>query len=78
MELVLDRHLTEKRIFPSINIDKSGTRKEDLLYHPDELDRIFILRRALAGVPPAEAMELVIEKLKKTRSNPEFLLSMKF
>ncbi len=78
MELVLDRHLAEKRIFPAINIEKSGTRKEDLLYHPDELDRIFILRRALAGVPAVEAMELVIEKLKKTHSNPEFLLSMKF
>jgi transcription termination factor Rho len=78
MELVLDRHLAEKRIFPAINIEKSGTRKEELLYHPDELNRIYILRKALSGVPPVEAMELVIEKLKKTRSNPEFLLSMKF
>jgi len=78
MELCLDRHLVEKRIFPAINIERSGTRKEELLYHPDELDRIYILRKALAGVPPVEAMELVVEKLKKTRSNAEFLLSMKF
>ena len=78
MELVLDRHLVEKRIFPAINIEKSGTRKEELLYHPDELNRIYILRKALTGVPPVEAMELIVEKLKKTRSNAEFLLSMKF
>ncbi len=77
-ELVLDRHIVDKRIFPAINIEKSGTRKEELLYHPDELDRIYILRKALAGVPPVEAMELIIEKLKKTKSNAEFLLSMKF
>lgn len=78
MELCLDRHLVEKRVFPAINIERSGTRKEDLLYHPDEMSRIFILRKALAGVPPVEAMELVVEKLKKTHSNAEFLLSMKF
>jgi transcription termination factor Rho len=78
MELCLDRHLVDKRIFPAINIEKSGTRKEELLYHPDEINRIYILRKALAGVPPVEAMELVVEKLKKTGSNAEFLLSMKF
>jgi len=78
MELCLDRTLVEKRIFPAINIEKSGTRKEELLYHPDELDRIYILRKALAEVPAVEAMELVVEKLKKTGSNAEFLLSMKF
>ena len=78
MELCLDRHLVDKRIFPAINIEKSGTRKEELLYHPDELDRIYILRKALSGVPPVEAMELIVEKLKKTKSNVEFLMSMKF
>ncbi|MGD0649812.1 MAG: transcription termination factor Rho [Verrucomicrobiia bacterium] len=78
MELCLDRHLVDKRIFPAINIEKSGTRKEELLYHPDELERIYILRKALSGVPPIEAMELIVEKLKKTQSNAEFLLSMKF
>jgi transcription termination factor Rho len=76
MEVVLDRHLVERRIFPAINVEQSGTRKEELLYHPDELQRIVMLRRALTGVPSVEAMELLLNKLKKTRSNIEFLLSM--
>jgi transcription termination factor Rho len=76
MELCLDRHLVDKRIFPAINIEKSGTRKEELLLHPDELNKIWILRKALNGVPPVEAMELVIGKLKKTKSNIEFLMSL--
>lgn len=77
MELNLDRHLVEKRIFPAINIEKSGTRREDLLLHPDELERIWILRRVLSGVPPTESMELLINKLKKTQNNIDFLLSLK-
>ena len=76
MEVHLDRALVDRRIFPSINIERSGTRKEELLYHPDELNRIVLLRRALTGVPPVEAMELMLSKLKKTKSNIEFLLSM--
>lgn len=77
MELCLDRALVDKRIFPAINIEKSGTRKEELLLHPDELQRIWILRKALNGVPPVEAMELLINRLKKTKSNAEFLLTLK-
>ncbi len=76
MEVHLDRALVDRRIFPSINIERSGTRKEELLYHPDECSRVVILRRALTGVPPVEAMELMLNKLKKTRSNIEFLLNM--
>jgi len=76
MELGLDRGLVDKRIFPSINIEKSGTRKEELLLHPDELQKIWILRKALNGVPPVEAMELMINRLKKTNSNAEFLMSL--
>jgi transcription termination factor Rho len=76
MEVSLDRALVDRRIFPSINIERSGTRKEELLYHPDEYNRVVILRRALTGVPPVEAMELVLTKLKKTGSNIEFLLGM--
>ena len=72
----LDRALVDRRIFPSINIERSGTRKEELLYHPDEASRVVILRRALTGVPPVEAMDLMLGKLKKTRSNIEFLLNM--
>ena len=77
LELCLDRHLVDKRIFPSINIEKSGTRKEELLVHPDELSKIWILRRAITGVPPVEAMELIVNRMKKTKSNAEFLMSMK-
>jgi transcription termination factor Rho len=76
MEVHLDRALVDRRIFPSINIERSGTRKEELLYHPDEYNRVVILRRALTGVPPVEAMDLLLGKLKKTRSNIEFLLGM--
>src|SRR5439155_19368894 len=57
MEVHLDRALVDRRIFPSINIERSGTRKEELLYHPDEYNKVVILRRALTGVPPVEAME---------------------
>ena len=76
MEVVLDRHLAERRIFPSINIALSGTRKEELLYHPDEYERIVLLRRALTGVPPVEGMEKLLDKLKQTRNNIEFLLTV--
>jgi len=77
MELCLDRTLVDKRVFPAINIEKSGTRKEELLLHPDELGKIWILRRAINGVPPVEAMEMIVNRLKKTKSNAEFLMAMK-
>ena len=77
MEINLDRKLTEKRIFPSINIERSGTRKEELLLHPDELSRIWLLRKALSSMNPIEGMELLIAKLKKSKSNAEFLMSLK-
>jgi transcription termination factor Rho len=76
MELHLDRDLVNKRIFPAINFERSGTRKEELLYHPDELLKIYGLRRIMLGVPAHEAMEMLIQRLKKTRSNAEFLLSL--
>ncbi len=76
MEVHLDRHLVDRRIFPSINIELSGTRKEELLYHPQEYQKVVMLRRALTGVPPVEAMELLLGKLKKTQSNIMFLLGM--
>ena len=77
MELCLDRSLVDKRIFPAINIEKSGTRKEELLMHPDELKRVWVLRRAINGVPPVEAMEMIVNRLKKTKTNAEFLMAMK-
>ncbi|MBL7076527.1 MAG: transcription termination factor Rho [Kiritimatiellae bacterium] len=77
LELCLDRSLVEKRVFPAINVEKSGTRKEELLLHPDELGRIWTLRRAINGVPAVEAMEMIVKRLKKTKSNAEFLMTMK-
>ena len=77
MELHLDRYLVERRIFPAINISQSGTRKEELLLHPDELEKIWHLRRYMNQVPPADAMELLKKKMKETKTNAEFLLSLK-
>ncbi len=77
MELVLDRRLADRRIYPSIDLIKSGTRKEELLYHPNELEKIYLLRQAVADLAPGDAMNLLIGRLKKTNSNVEFLLSMK-
>ena len=76
MELHLDRRLVDKRIYPAINIERSGTRREELLLHPDELERIWGLRRVLNDVPPVEAMELLVGKLKKTKNNIEFMMSL--
>ncbi len=76
MELHLERKLVDKRVYPAINIERSGTRREELLLHPDELERIWALRRVLNDVPPVEAMELLISKLKKTANNIEFMMAL--
>jgi transcription termination factor Rho len=76
MELHLDRRLVDKRVWPAIDINRSGTRKEELLLHPDEVERVRTLRRVLADMHPVEAMELLTNRLRKTKSNAEFLLSM--
>ena len=76
MELHLDRALSEKRIFPALSMDKSGTRKEELLYHPDEIQKIYSLRRAMKGIPSEDAMEMLIQRIKKTSTNVEFLMSV--
>ena len=76
MELHLDRGLADKRIYPAINIERSGTRREDLLVHPDELPRMWVLRRILSGTQPAEAMELLLGKLKKTDNNIQFIMGL--
>lgn len=77
MELVLDRRLSDRRVYPAIDLIKSGTRKEELLYHPSELEKIYLMRQALADLAPLDAMNLLLGRLKKTNSNVEFLLSMK-
>jgi transcription termination factor Rho len=76
MELHLDRRLVDKRVWPAIDINRSGTRKEELLMHPDEVERVRTLRRVLADMHPVEAMELVVSRMRKSKSNAEFLMSM--
>ncbi len=76
MEIVLDRQLVERRIFPAINIQKSGTRKEELLLSEWELNRNWILRRLLTSMSPVEAMEFLLEKLRKYKTNEDFLKAM--
>jgi len=76
MEIHLDRKLTEKRIFPSIDINRSGTRKEELLIAPEDLNRIWILRKLLSPLSPVDSMEFLLEKLKDTKTNADFLAAM--
>ena len=75
-EIYLDRKLTEKRVFPSIDINKSGTRKEELLVGNGELSRIWLLRKVLQPMNTVESMEFLLEKLSDTESNKDFLNSM--
>jgi transcription termination factor Rho len=76
MEIHLDRKLVDKRVFPAIDINRSGTRKEELLMPREELNRVWILRKVLNPLSPVESMELLIDKLGRTRSNAEFLAAM--
>jgi transcription termination factor Rho len=76
MELILDRHISDKRIFPAIDINRSGTRKEELLLSSNELNRIYLLRNFLADMPPTEAIEFLLERMDRTETNQEFLDSM--
>jgi transcription termination factor Rho len=75
MELHLDRALVEKRLYPAIHVMQSATRREELLYHPDEWERVQLLRKTMAALPPIEAMELLINNLQATKTNAELLLS---
>jgi len=77
MELVLDRRLADRRCYPAIDLIKSGTRKEELLFHPNELEKVYLFRQAVADLSPIDAMNLLLGRLKKTNSNVEFLLSLK-
>src|SRR5271163_4235876 len=76
MEIILDRKLVDKRVFPAIDIQRSGTRKEELLIPKEDLQRIWVLRKVLNPLSPVEAMELLTDKLAKTRNNAEFLVNM--
>ena len=76
MELVLDRHIADKRIFPAIDLNRSSTRKEELLLTEQELNRIYLLRNFLSDMPSAEAIEFLMERMKRVKTNQEFLDSM--
>jgi transcription termination factor Rho len=76
MEIHLDRKLVDRRVFPAVDIQKSGTRKEELLLPKDDLNRVYVLRKVLTPLSPVEAMELMLSKMGKTKSNAEFLGSM--
>ncbi len=76
MEIHLDRKLTDRRVFPSIDINRSGTRKEELLLPPEDLNRVWILRKLLAALTPVDSMEFLLEKIRGTKDNTEFLDSM--
>ena len=76
LEIVLDRKLADRRIFPAIDINKSGTRKEELLIVPEDLNRIWILRKLLSPLNPIDAMEFLLDKMQGTKNNADFLASM--
>ena len=76
MELVLDRKLAERRIFPAFDFNKSGTRREELLFDPEEANRIFLLRNFLSSVPTDEAMTFLLQRMTRTRTNREFFAEM--
>jgi len=76
MDLYLDRHLADKRVFPAIDINRSGTRKEELLLSPEVLNKVWILRKVLAPMNPLDSMEFLLDKMKGTKSNKEFLAMM--
>ena len=77
MEVHLDRRISEKRVYPSININRSGTRREELLIEPDQLQKIWILRKLLHPMDELAAMEFMLDKMKNTKTNDEFFGSMK-
>jgi len=75
-EMVLDRRLSDRRIYPALDIQKTSTRKEELLMDKDELNRVYLLRNFLADMPPVEAMEFLLERMKRTKTNKEFFATM--
>ncbi len=77
MEIHLDRRLVERRVFPAMDVERSSTRREELLLDPDELSKIWVLRKVLSSLNPVETVELLTEKMKKVKTNAEFLQSLK-
>ena len=77
MECVLDRRISEKRVFPAIDIDRSGTRKEELLFDSEELKKVWLLRNMLSGLSPLQKIERLIDQVKLTSSNAELLMMLR-
>jgi transcription termination factor Rho len=77
LEIVLDRRMVDKRIWPAIDIQRSGTRREEMLLDPEEYRRIGLLRRAIAETNAPDAMEMLVNRLQKTKTNAEFLMSLR-
>jgi transcription termination factor Rho len=77
MELVLAREIAEKRIYPAIDINRSGTRKEELLFSPEELNRVTLLRTFLADMPEAESIEFLLKQMSRSKNNREFFVQMR-
>jgi transcription termination factor Rho len=75
-ELHLERRMVEKRVWPAIDINKSGTRREELLMSDEALQRVWLLRRVLTDMSPVEAMELMVNRMRRTKTNEEFLMTM--
>lgn len=76
MEVVLDRKIADKRVFPAIDLNRSGTRREDLLYEEDEINRVWILRKVIAEMQPIEGMEFLLDRMRSKKTNKEFLMSL--
>ena len=72
----IEHRIADRRVFPAIDIQKSGTRKEELLLDKDELNRVYLLRNFLGDMPPAEALDFLLERMRRTKTNKEFLDSM--
>ncbi len=78
MELYLSRDLSDMRIYPAIDVARSGTRREEILLHPDELRCVNLMRKAMSTLPPVEAYSIMLQKLSHAQSNVEFLMKMEF
>jgi transcription termination factor Rho len=76
MELVLDRKIADRRIYPAIDVQRTSTRREELLLEPEELNKTYLLRNFLADMPAVEAIEFLLERIKRTKTNPEFFATM--
>jgi len=76
MEIILDRKMSDRRLYPAFDINRSGTRKEDLLLSPEDLNRAWILRKLLSTMNPADAMQFLLDKMKGTKNNAEFFAMM--